>query len=289
MRGMNLLRAKQLPGLLAPVLCLLLAARLSATQTGPTLQLDYGGGRLPDNPLAKFMYFVPLISDVPVCVYTNAGNSQRARVLSFHCRTNGASVQASCEFEFAGTGVERNVFDYSAVIRRHEKDLKAGKLLQHQLESVNIEGSGRGSIEITGTLTKGPLTVTAVRLCFNARGHASPVTICLGDYGYAGGAVRSQNELVARVNELIFEQKPGPPKMEVSLASVEAKDAGNGLWQDFMGGLKGMAANLFLPPLGITRDGHQAIMSFGRALATEQSAFTFPFATRLKSTSPAGP
>jgi len=87
--------------------------------------------------------------------------------------------------------------------------------------------------------------------------------------------------MVARVNTLRFQQKPGPPKMEVTLASVKRADAGNGLWQSFVGGLKGAAANLLLPPLNITTNGQQAMLNFGLALATQQPTFTFPFAERL--------
>ncbi|HEY2328754.1 MAG TPA: hypothetical protein VGI63_02950, partial [Verrucomicrobiae bacterium] len=81
---------------------------------------------------------------------------------------------------------------------------------------------------------------------------------------------------------LTFERKPGTPKMEVSLDSIKRKDAGDNLWQNFWGGLKGVTANLFLPPLTIEREGQQAMLKFGFALATENPEFTFPFATRLK-------
>src|SRR5882762_6587535 len=53
---------------------------LAAGPTGPTLQFDYGHGEPHDNPITRFMYFVPLISPAPVSVFTNAGNTQCARV-----------------------------------------------------------------------------------------------------------------------------------------------------------------------------------------------------------------
>ena len=77
--------------------------------------------------------------------------------------------------------------------------------------------------------------------------------------------------------------------MEVTLASLKGKDAGNGLWQNFVGSVKGATVNLFLPPLTVEPEGQRAMLSFGLALATEQSAFTFPFATRLKSTALTAP
>ena len=264
------------------VLCLCLGGRLWAATNGPTLYFDYGTGSHPANPLVKFMYFVPLVSKEPVFVYTNAGNTQCARVISFNCRTNGAVFKATCEFEMTGTGVQRNVFDHAELIRRREKDLAAGKLLAHQLASINVEGAGCGSVEVAGLLTNGLPIVTEVRLCFDGRGHASPVSINLQDLAFNQGAVQTKNEMVARVNELTFHEKAGRPEMEVALASVKSKDAGNGLWQNLLGGLKGMAATLFLPPLSVSADGHQAMMDFGLALVMGKAAFTFPAASRLQ-------
>jgi hypothetical protein len=260
----------------------LMVCRLMAAPTGPTLQFDYGHGQPLDNPLGKFMYFVPLISPEQVSVFTNAGNSQCARVVSFHCRTNGGFFRAVCEFDFDGHGLQRNVFDHAAVIQRREKELKSGKSLAHQLASINVQGSGSGSIEIDGTLTNGLRAVNEVRLRFNSRGHASPVSISLQDICYHDGTIQLENEIVARVNTLTFRRQAGPPKMEVTLASIKRKDAANSLWQNFVGGLKGAAANLLLPPLTVTADGHRTMLDFGLALAMQQPTFTFPFATRLK-------
>ncbi len=256
-------------------------SRLNAALSGPTLRFDYGAGPARSNPLAQFMYFVPLISPEQVSLLTNAGNTQCARVVSFRCRTNGVTFHAVCEFDFLGEGLECNVFDHSFLVRRREKELKAGKLLAHQLAAISVEGGGGGSMEIDGTLTNGQPAVTEMRLRFNGRGQASPVTIDLQDIGWRNGALCYENEMVARVNTLRFQQKPGPPKMEVTLASVKRADAGNGLWQSFVGGLKGAAANLLLPPLNIATNGQQAMLNFGLALATQQPTFTFPFAARL--------
>ena len=80
-----------------------LANRLAAAPTGPTLQMDYGRGQPLENPAARFMYFVPLISPEPVAVFTSAGNTQSARVISSSCHLAGATFQATCEFVFGGT------------------------------------------------------------------------------------------------------------------------------------------------------------------------------------------
>jgi hypothetical protein len=265
-----------------PAFFLLITCRLIAAPTGPTLHLNYGRGETNGNPISAFMYFVPLISPEPVSVFTNAGNTQCARVLSFACRTNGSSFRATCEFDFTGTGSQRNVFDLTEKIKRHEKELQAGGSVKHVLAAINVAGPGSGDVEIEGGFTNGQRTVNQVRLHFNRHGRTSPVTINLQDFAWRDGAVQVENELVARVNVLTFQRMSGTPKMEVSLASIKRKDAGNGLWQNFLGGIKGATANLFLPPLPIEPEGQQAMLDFGRALATQKPTFTFPLATRLE-------
>ena len=260
---------------------LLIVCRLCAAPAGPTLHLDYGHGEPHDNPISKFMYFVPLVSPEPVSVFTNAGNTQCARVLSFACRTNGAKFHAVCEFDFTGAGSQRNVFDNSSKIRQHEQQLHAGETVRHVLSAINIAGAGSGDVEIEGVLSNGQPVVNQVRLHFNRHGHASPVTIDLEDFCYRDGAVQVKNQVVARVNMLTFQRKPGTPKMEVSLASIKRKDASDSLWSNFLGDLKGVTANLFLPPLKIEPEGQQAMLKFGLALATEAPEFTFPHAERL--------
>src|SRR5271154_4434259 len=92
----------------ALVFLFLAAGRLSAAPTGPTLNFDYGVGKPLANSLDKFMYFLPLISPELVSVFTDAGNSQCARVLSFDFQTNAATFHVTCEFDFIGDGLLRN-------------------------------------------------------------------------------------------------------------------------------------------------------------------------------------
>ena len=261
---------------------LLLAGRLAAAPTGPTLQFDYGHGELRENLVSKFMYFVPLISPEPVSVFTDAGNSQCARVLSFSSRTNGATFSVTCEFDFTSTGSLQNVFDHTPKIQIHQRELQAGTPLKHQLDSINVLGTGSGSVEIEGVFTNGQRVVNLVVLRFNRHGYASPVTINLEDIVCRNGAIHSENEIVARVNSLTFRRSSGTPKMEVVLTSLKPKDAGDSLWQNFIGSLKGATVNLFLPPLKVEPEGQQAMLDFGLALAMEKPDFTFPIATRLK-------
>ncbi len=254
----------------------------AAAPIGPTLQLDYGHGKAHDNPISDFMYFVPLISPETVTVYTNVGNTQCARVLSLDCQTNGQTFSATCKFEFTGTGSQQNVFDHEHKILQSEKDLLAGGTCKHQLCSINVAALGNGTIEIEGALTNGQLVVNLVRLRFDSRDHPSPVTIDLQDMIYRNGAIQFENEMVARVNSLTFRRSTDTPKMEISLASLKSKAAGDSSWQNFFGSLKGLTANLFLPPLKVEPEGQQAMLDFGRALVLEKSTFTFPHATRLK-------
>ena len=249
---------------------------------GPTLHLDYGRGESPGNAVAEFMYFVPLISLEPVSVIRSSGNTQCARIVSIKRSFKAESFLVTCEFEFTGEGNQQYVFDHTDKIRRHEHELEEGGLLDHQLGSINVEGAGSVSVEVEGTMIGHVPTVTEVRLRFNGHGRPSPVTIGLHDIQYLDGAVRLRNESVARVNTLIFRRKPGPTKMDITVASVKRKGAGNNFWQNFIGGLKATTANLFLKPIPVEPAGNEAMLNFGLALASEAPAFTFPRARNLK-------
>ncbi len=262
---------------------------IAAPTNGPTLHFDYSRGEPQSNLISKFMYFVPLISPEPVSVFTNAGNTQCARVLSMVCRTNGSKFSAACEFEFTGSGSQQNIFDHTNTIRKHWKELSVGDSLKHQLGSINVTGTGSGSVQIEGTITKGQPLVNSVELRFNRHGNLSPVTINLEDIFCHAGVVQVKNEMVARVNALAFRRTTGTPKMEVTLASLKKKNAGSGLWSNMVGSLKGATVNLFLPPLAIEPEGQQTMLDFGLALTMEKSSFTFPIATRLKSVAQAAP
>jgi hypothetical protein len=249
---------------------------------GPTLRLDYGRGESPGNAVAEFMYFVPLISLEPVSIIRSSGNTQRVRMVSATRSFTARSFLVICEFEFSGEGSQQHVFADAEKVRQHERELKNGGTLSHQLGSISVGGAGNLSIAVTGTMSDGVPTVTEVRLRFNGRGQASPVTIALHDIRYFDGSLQVRNESVARVNTLIFRRKPGPSKMDITVASVKRKDAGNNFLQSLIGGLKGTTANLFMPPIAVEPAGSEAMLDFGRALALEAPAFTFPRAKNLK-------
>jgi hypothetical protein len=257
-------------------------ARPPLESAGPTLHLDYGHGESTGNPVAAFMYFVPLISQEPVSVVKSPGNTQCARMVSATRAFTARSFSVTCEFEFAGQGNQQNVFDHTDKIRRHERELKEGALLDHQLGSINVEGAGSVSIKVQGTMSNHVAIVTEVRLRFNGRGRPSLVTIGLHDIGYFDGAFQLRNQTVARVNTLVFRRKPGLTKMDITVAAVKRRDAGNKFWTNLMGGVKAATVNLFLAPIAVEPAGNEAMLDFGLALASGAPAFTFPLARSLK-------
>jgi len=257
-------------------------SRLSG-ETGPTLQLAYAREKSVGNPVAAFMYFVPLISPEPVTSITSSNSTLTAHVISAQRRFTADTFTVKCDFEIAGLGSQQSLFDLTKLIHQQEQKLKDGGVMRRQLSSITVEGSGSGQVEVEGTISNGVQTVTEVRLRFNARGKTSPVSIGLCDIHYQDSEFRRFNEIVARVNTLTFPRKPGPPKMEVTVASIKRKGAGSNLWQSLKGGLKGVVANMLIPPLAVEATGHQATLDFGQALAAGAPAFTFPRARNLQS------
>ena len=255
--------------------------------TGPTIQLDYGRDQSPGNSVASFMYFVPLISPEPVSSRTSPGSTHAARVLSTERKSTSHSFVVKCEFEFTGNGSQQSILDLGPTIRRHEQELRAGGSTGRLLRSIAVNGSGSGTVEVEGTIDNSVETVQEVRLRFNARGKSSPVSIELCEIRYREGEFRRLKEIVARVNTLTFRRRPGPPKMEVTVASVKNKGAGNGLWQNFRASVKSLAANLLIAPLTVEAIGHRAMLDFGGALTSGAATFTFPLATNLRANSPA--
>lgn len=272
-----------LPSLFAGTNQLPVATGEHVPASGPTLHLDYGRGQT-DNPLAGFMYFVALISPEPVSMQVSPGNNQRARVVSANRQAKGNQFVVTCQFEFVGEGCQRNVFDHSEMVRRHERELKAGRSLGEQLSSISVAGSGSGVIEVEGTTANGGVpVVNEVRLRFNGRGHASPVSIGLQEIAFQNGEFKARKEMVARVNTLTFKRQTGSPKMDVTVASVKPKDAGTGFWQNLKGSVLASAANLLIKPVAVEPTGHKAMLDFGLALASTSPAFTFPPAHNLRS------
>ena len=184
------------------------------------------------------MYFVPLISPEPVSSSTSPGSTQTARVLSARRKGTAHSFVVTCEFEFTGNGSQQSILDLAPTIRRHDRELRAGGSTGRQLSSINVNGSGSGTVEVEGTVSNNVETVREVRLRFNAHHKTSPVSIALCEIRYHEGEFRRLNEIIARVNTLTFRRGAGPPKMEVTVASVKNKAAGDGLWTNLKASVK---------------------------------------------------
>jgi len=251
--------------------------------TGPTLRLDYGQKDSVGIPITDFMYFVPLISPEPVASGVSAGNSQRAHILSMTRRSKGDAFSAVCEFEITGDGMQQNTIDHSELIHKKERMLKEGGEISHALNRICFQGEGSGSVEVEGSERNGVASVTEVRMRFNEGNRPSPVTIEMADLRMVDGVCKPTNIMVARVNTLTFRRGTLPRRMAVTIGSVKPKDAGNGSWQTFVGSMTGVAANFLIQPIPVETVGHEAMLDFGRALATQKPVFTFPLAHNLKS------
>ena len=260
----------------------------SSAVHGPTIRLADATGKTNASPVASFMYFVPLISPEPVTSITSPGSTQSVQLSAAKRRSTANSFLTICEFQVNGEGLHQSVFDLNDEIRRHERKLKAGGTMRRQLDSITVDGKGSGAVEVEGTVSNGVQIVTEVRLRFNARGKASPVSIGLCDISYEDGQIKRFKEMVAQVNTLTFRRQQGPPKMEVTVASVKKKGAGNSLWQSIKGGIAGTAVNLLIDPLTVRKVGHQAMLDFGEALVSGASSFTFPYARNLKAAATGG-
>jgi hypothetical protein len=257
----------------------------AADTNGPTIHLGHGAEQAAPNPVGDFMYFVPLISIQPVSSLTSPGCTQSVRILSTKRRVASHSFVVTCEAELTGDGWQRSIFDLTSSIRRHENQLQNGGSLIRQLKSIDVQGAGAITMEVEGIFSNGLATVREVRLRFNAHGHASPIWIDLCEIRRLNGEAQPANEITARVNTLTFRRQPGPPTMEVSLASVKHKEAGNGFWQNLKGRLAGAAVNMFIDPLTVEAAGHKAMLDFGVALVSDAPTFTFPRARNLQTNS----
>jgi len=261
---------------------LLLAEGAAAAPDGPTLLLGNGQNGASTNSMAAFMYFVPLISPAPLSIVTGPGSTQSARVTAATRHVSGNSFATVCEIEFSGAGWQKSIFDLTNGIQRHEQELKEGGTLSRQLKSIAVEGRGAATMEVEGTVNDGAWTVGEVRLRFNAHGQTSPVTIEMCDVKYIDGDFRQVNGIVARVNTLTFRRQSGRPKMEITVASVKEKGAGDSFWQNLKGAVEGEAVNLFLEPLPVEEVGNQAMLDFGLALISGSPTYTFPRARNLR-------
>jgi len=248
---------------------------------GPTLIMSYRKEKIVKNPIASFMYFVPLIAPTLVDNISSVNNDQQVGIISYEKKDDANSFQVACEFEILGKGFHMNTFDSNGMIEASIVELEKGEALKHMLDYIKIEGDGYGIIKVKGQITGSTKTITEVGLQFNAKGHKSPVTIGLYDIEPKNGEYKYENrsnEIVARVNTLNFKKTEQTPKMGIEIASIARKGKSAGLF----GWIKGAIANLLIKPLKVTEFGNNTMLEFGDALLKKNTTFTFPKATNIK-------
>jgi hypothetical protein len=247
---------------------------------GPTVLLGYSKTEHKNNPIASFMYFVPLIAVSPVDRHTSVNNNQQMRIISYEKTSDSKSFSLVCEFRIFGTGYHKNVFDPAGMIASRPETTKRGQTLTKMLDYIMLEGEGLGRIEINGIMQGSTQTVTEVSIQFSARGHKSPVTVGLYDVEPVNGKYDHANrshQIVARVNGLAF-KKNTDPLMGMTLASINDEGKSESYW----GTVKGVIANLFISPTPVDKLGNQTMLDFGQTLLQQKPFFTFPKAKNLK-------
>jgi hypothetical protein len=248
---------------------------------GPTMIMSYSKKEFVKNPLASFMYFVPLISPTLVDNISSVNNEQQVGIISHKMLVDSEFFQVLCEFEILGSGFHMNTFEPAGMIAAHTDGLQKGETLKHMLDYIKFDGDGFGVIEVKGMMTGSTANVTEVSMRFNAMGHKSPVTIGLYDIKPKDGKYKydnRSNQVVARVNTLVFKKTEKTPRMGIIVASISNAEESEG----FFSGIKGAIANLFITPPKVTKLGNDTMLNFGYALLKQKPAFTFPKAKNIK-------
>ncbi|OPL17350.1 MAG: hypothetical protein AVO38_01255 [delta proteobacterium ML8_D] len=248
---------------------------------GPTITMSYREENFAKNPLASFMYFIPLLSLSPVDDVSSPNNDQQIGIVSHNINLSSESFDLICEFVIRGSGFYQVTFDPAGIIATQKDKFKKGERLENMLEYIKVDGEGCGVIEVKGRITDSARIVTNVNINFNARGNESNLTIGLYDVEPKDGEYEYQNrsnEKVARVNRLSFEKTEETPRMRIKIASIAGEKQSAG----FFGKIKGMLANFFIKPPKVTRLGNTTMLDFGKALLQKKSQFTFPKAKNIR-------
>lgn len=251
--------------------------------SGPTVLLSYSKETFKKNPISSFMYFVPLISPTGVDRQTSANNKQRVGIVTYERKGTSKSFSVVCEFEILGKGFHKNTFDPAGMMALFIDEMEEGESLTNMLDYIKFEGEGFGRIEIIGTITGSIQTVTEMNMQFNAREHKSPVTIGLYDVEPRDGQYKYENrsnEVIARVNSLLFKKSEKDPRMGIKVASISKSPDSEGFWAS----IKGAIANLFIRPPRVDKLGNDTMLDFGYAMLKQKSEFTFPRAKNIRET-----
>lgn len=256
------------------------ANEVDPNTSGPKLVLSYSKETFRPNPIASFMYFVPLIAPTRVDNISSVNNQQQIGILSHQIKADSKSFHVICEFEIVGNGFHKNTFEPAGMIATHTEELKKGRAMTQMLDYIKFEGQGFGMIEIKGQIAGADRIVTEVNMQFNAKGRKSPVTIGLYDIKPKGGQYQYENrsnQVVARVNSLAFKRTPKTPKLGIKVASISKSEDAEGFW----GRVKGAIANTLIEPPKIDELGNTTMLEFGEKLLHKKTAFTFPKADNI--------
>jgi hypothetical protein len=248
---------------------------------GPTVVLFHKDGTFPENRLTDFMYFVPLISPVPLSVELSENNQQAGHLLSYHSDKTGNNFSVSCEFRMKGTGHYVNTFDSDAMIEWNMATGGKKKALKNILDYIKFEGTGYGRIEAKGIIEGPKKIVEHVEVVFNARDEESPVTIGLYDTDLKkmkDGSMRRYNHKVARITTLIFERSERAPRLDMRISAVGKDEESLGAWEH----IKAFFGNFFIDPIQVDKLGNDTMLKFGLNLYNKEPVFTFPAAKNLK-------
>lgn len=247
---------------------------------GPTVKLFGEMGQYPENELADFMYFVPLISPVPVSEVIIADNEQKGYLLSYDVRRKKNSFYVSCEFRMKGKGFFINQFDRDAMVEWNTQPGGKKTVLKNVLNYIKFEGEGYGRIEAKGKIRNSKMTTDEVDVHFDARGAESPVVIGLYDVDLTekqNGHYKRFNHKVARVKTLSFSRSDTEPKLGIKISAVGETEKSLGMWEH----IKGFFGNFFIKPIEIDKLGNETMLEFGVALYRKKPKFTFPKAENL--------
>ena len=96
---------------------------------GPTMIMNYSKKKLVKNPIASFMYFVPLIAPTLVDNISSVNNTQQLGIISHKIKVRSKSFYVACEFEVLGNGFHMNTFDPVGMIAAHTDELQKGDSL----------------------------------------------------------------------------------------------------------------------------------------------------------------
>ena len=91
---------------------------------GPTMIMSYEKEEFVKNPIASFMYFIPLIAPTFVDNISSVNNDQQVAIISHEIKVKSKSFHVTCDFEILGSGFHINTFDSAGMIAAHTDEFQ---------------------------------------------------------------------------------------------------------------------------------------------------------------------